>query len=240
MDDMDKFFEALSLDETGLSRQLVGVSSLLTLAVAALFGFMILMVYLKASGRETRDRNLFMVIPVLTILMAVIMRIEGAQIILFFGIFGILSIVRFRSDLTDQKGITFILFSVIQGVLVGVNNYVLAALAFLVVASAIFIARFVFPHRVHFRMILKVEGDPLKVRDIAETWMEENKLTYRYVGFTGDQGFSTKNQAWESRMRIEYEISLPEEGDLFIRWVEFLPKLLAEKIEGELKPGTAD
>ncbi len=240
MDDVDKFFEALALDQAGLDRQLVSMSSFLSLVLAAIFGFLILMVYLKTSGKETRDRNLFMVIPVLTILMAVIMRMEGTQVILFFGIFGILSIVRFRSDLTDQKGITFILFSVIQGVLIGVNNYLLAVFAFIIVSLAIFIARYAFPHRLSFRLIFKVSGEAWKVRDLVESWLESKKIPFRYVNFSSDQGFSAKIQGWDTKTKLEYEISLQEEADLMIHWEEFLIVLKEQNVESEIKPGTSD
>lgn len=240
MDDMDVMLEALGLDEFSLSSQLMGLSSIITLIVAAVFGFLILLVYLKTSGREARDRNLFMVIPVLTLLMAVIMRIEGAQVVLFFGIFGILSIVRFRSDLTDQKGITFILFSVIQGVLVGANQYILGILAFLVVSSAIFVAKFAFPSRMHYRIIVKTDSDPLRMREILESWLKKSHLPYRYVNFNSERSQSSKIQSWIVRTRLEYEISLHSEGDLQSKWKILLEEIKEEGIEAEIKPGSAD
>jgi hypothetical protein len=159
MDNYDKFMESLSLDPEGLSRQLMSFSSFFNILIACVMGFLILSIYFASSSRDRRDHNLFLVIPLLSVLMAVMMRIDGSHVISFFGIFGILSIIRFRSDITDQRGITFILFAVIEGVIVGVNAYLLALVAWVVVSAAILVARFAFQESACYRLVLRFPGE---------------------------------------------------------------------------------
>lgn len=210
--------EALGLDLTHLEQNWLSLASLLPILLAACFGFLILLVYVTSSGKEKRDRNLHMVIPVLCILMSVIMRVEGAQIVLFFGIFGILSIVRFRSEITDQKGITFILFAVIQGVLVGVANYLLAGLAFVIVAAAIYLSRLFFGLPPHFRLIFKVEDEVAEARSQIETWLTKQGLNFHLTEISVEQSVD-KRELWERKRRLEFELRTAPGAD-YLRQIE--------------------
>ncbi len=216
MDNVDKFLEAIAMDSTGITSQWISLGSILNLLMAAVFGFLILLVYFRATGRGRHDENLRMVIPVLTILMAVIMRTEGARIVLFFGIFGILSIVQFRSSLTDQRGITFILFSVIEGLLIGVNNYMLAALSFLVVTSAVILGLSAFKQRQYAILSLRFSGEAAEAKKILEELLDELGQSYRFLGYALDAGADKAGEP-RARRRLRYELQEAEEGSILVR-----------------------
>jgi hypothetical protein len=235
MDDIDQLLASISLDPEGIARQFMSLSSLFNIVLAGGVGFLVLLVYLFASEKENRDKNLFMVIPVLSILMAVMMRIESPQIVVFFGIFGVLSVIRFRSDLTDQKGITFILFGLIEGVLVGVNAYLLALLAWMVVGGAILLSRRIFSGRLTFRLVLKAARIDPELRKGVEGWLGDHGLHPRFVNDLVSTDFQAKAGVWEARTKLEYLLFPVNEAALAGQLVELSSWLEGQQIEMELK-----
>lgn len=106
----------------------------LTLALSLTAGLAVLLAYSLQNRNRAPEASLKHVIPVLTLLMSVMMQTsDKIEVFTFFGIFGILSIVRFRSVLTDQRGITFILFSAIMGVLIGIEAWFVALISFFMI-----------------------------------------------------------------------------------------------------------
>ena len=236
MDNYDQFLQALSLDREGLSRQFLSFPAFLNILTAAFMGFMVLTIYLSSSGRDKRDRNLYLVIPVLTVLMAVIMRISGPQVISFFGIFGIMSVIRFRSDITDQKGITFILFAVIEGVIIGVNEYLLAVLAWFEVSGAILVGRYLFSHRVTYRLILRFDGMPLaETKAEVLRWFSARGIPANFTGFELSSDFSNKGQEWSQGAKSEFMVFPKHEDALVALMPAFIEEMKAKKVEAEFK-----
>jgi hypothetical protein len=235
MDTLDKFMESLSLDADGISQQVMSLSAFFNIAAAAVMGFMVLGIYLISSGRAQRDRNLYMVIPVLSVLMAVIMRVDGPQVVSFFGIFGIMSIIRFRSDITDQKGITFILFAVIEGVIVGVNSYLLALLAWLVVSAAILIGRYFFSHRVGYRFILIADAAKPDARTAAEEWFQSQGVPASFSGLSVSSEYSDKKEKWGARYKTEFTVFPADEPSFIQSFPQFIKEMSGLGVEVEIK-----
>lgn len=235
MDDTEKFLESLALDPAGLRGQIVSLSSFVNILLAALMGYLVLVVYVMASGRPGRDKNLSMIIPVLSILMAVVMRIQGAQAVLFFGIFGILSLIRFRSDLTDQKGITFILFAVIEGLLIGVNAYLLGLVAWLAVGGAILLAKWLFNRRAAFRLIVKANGNGLEPKARLMPYLEALGVSCAFSGSNLTNERSGKDDHWEERCKMEFALFPKDEKAFLARLPEVSQQLREWDCEIELK-----
>jgi hypothetical protein len=236
MDNTDKFLESLSFDHEGLSRQFMSLSSFFNILIASAVGFMILAVYLASSGRERRDKNLYMVIPILSVLMAVIMRVEGTQALAFLGILGILSVIRFRSEITDQRGVTFILFAVIEGVIVGVNAYLLAALAWLVVSGSILIGRYAFSNKVSYRLVarFKLESQETSL-DAIRGWLDGGAIACSFTGLAASSDHSEKKDSWEESCRAEYALFPRDEAAWIGRIPEFVASMRQRGIEVEVK-----
>jgi hypothetical protein len=236
MDTFDKFLESLSLDADGLQRQFMSFSSIFNILLASAMGFLVLAIYMASSGRERRDRNLYTVIPVLSVLMAVMMRIEGPRAISFFGIFGIMSLIRFRSDITDQRGITFILFAVIEGVIVGVNAYLLAILAWVAVSASILIGRYLFGQQVGYRLVIRVpasgSGD---ARESVTAWFKARGVTISLTGLSLSSEQDSKNMSWEEKCKADFILFPKAEPGFLAILPQFFADMKAKGIEVEMK-----
>lgn len=208
MDDIEKLLESISLDSTGLYNQFASITSIFNLLLSAFFGILILMIYIK-THRDTLDYTLIKVIPLLTILMTVIMRLQGSNAAVFFGIFGVLSIVRFRSSLTDQKDITFILFSVITGVLIGAGNYILVILSFIVISIVLVILNAVFNTKNKKDRSIFIFSSDKRYTDFKneiETFLTTNKIVFDLIKIYGSYKENKTTQEIEERKFFEYEI----------------------------------
>ncbi len=236
MDTYDQVLQSLSLDAEGISRQFMSFSAFFNIMAAALMGFLVLAIYLSSSGREKRDRNLYLVIPVLTVLMAVMMRVTGPQVVSFFGIFGIMSVIRFRSDITDQKGITFILFAVIEGVIIGVNAYLLAVLAWVVVSVAILVGRYLFHHRVTYRLSLRYPAlPPPEAKAGVMAWFTSRGIAVSFTGYSATSDFSEKSQAWTEGAKAEFMVFPVREEALTALIPAFLAEMREATVEAEFR-----
>ncbi len=143
MDDWERLLDSISFGENSIVNHLLSLASIVNLLISAIFGILILLVYLKTNKNVKKNKIFIISIPVVTILMTMLMKMHGGSAIVFFGIFGVLSIIRFRSA-TPQSDISFILFSVIIGVLIGIGDYVLVILGFLVITAIIVLINFIF------------------------------------------------------------------------------------------------
>lgn len=206
MDAFSEFLKDLALDPDGLRRQFMSLSAFVNILYACFMGFLVLAVYRLSSSHSMRDRNLTLIIPVLTVLMAVIMRIEGAQAVIFFGIFGILSIVRFRSNLTDQRGITFILFAVIEGLLAGINAYLMALIAWVAVTATILLARKLFNSRLVVRLSVRTEDFPDEARTALEGWFGSKGLETVFLSSSMASDGREKAAGKPLKVTLEYEL----------------------------------
>ena len=204
MDDFEKILQTIAFDRTGLQNQLMSLPAIIAIIISVLFGFAIFGIYYYSSPKAKRDLAMCQVIPSLSLLMTILIRMSGGHVAVFFGIFGVLSIVRFRSELTDQKGITFILFGLISGLLVGLGNYVLAALGVLALFGIFFALKNVVAKR--NKVSVTIKSDNLqKTSAIIEPFFEENNIAYAFM--TPSLKFDVnKNNILEDFSKLEYYI----------------------------------
>lgn len=217
MDTTDKILEFAFLDELSLKHQILGLSSIINILFAALIGFLIIGIYVLTTDKGKKDFSLIQSIPVLAMLMAVIMKIDGSKAVMFFGIFGILSIVRFRSELTDQKGITFILFSIIMGLLAGIGNYFLAVISFLIIAVVIFIVRYIFVHTRYKTAKITVRGNEniYITKTKAESIFHSMEIDYNYFSC---REIKLKTEGW--KREVEYLLHFHNLEDIFSNYAQ--------------------
>ncbi|OHD06352.1 MAG: hypothetical protein A2086_15545 [Spirochaetes bacterium GWD1_27_9] len=235
MDDIEKLLEAISLDERGLISQFASIGSIVNIFLAAVFGFLILFIYLLVTDKSTRDMSLSLTLPVLTILMTVIMRMQGGKVAIFFGIFGILSIVRFRSELTDQKGITFILFSIIIGLLLGIGNYILTLMAYIIIAIVIFIIKSYFKPINKYFLVVTTQLSFDVAKKMTEDILKSKSISFKIFYIIGKCEFSLKRNQKEDYKRIIYEIFYNDYNEI-MNIYEFLHNSLKDSnIELEMR-----
>lgn len=194
MDNWERFLDDLGLSERGVFSQIASFSSIFFILISAVLGMLILIVYLYSYKYEKINRSFILTIPIISILMTVLMRMKGTEAVVFFGIFGVLSIVRFRSS-TEQRDIPFILFAVINGVLVGTKNFILAGLAFLIILVVIGIIAIINKfkvERVRFLLTISSNNNLNELHKTVITYFKENKIKFTINGINQSIDKETK------------------------------------------------
>ncbi|MBQ2125999.1 MAG: DUF4956 domain-containing protein [Spirochaetales bacterium] len=244
MEASDKFLEIAGLGSLNLYNQFMSLSSLINIIFAALIGFLIIGIYVMTSDRGRRDFSLIQSVPVLSMLMAVIMRIDSSRAVMFFGIFGILSIVRFRSELTDQKGITFILFAIIMGLLAGIGQFLLAIISFFIICFVILIIHCIFLNTRYRTAKVVVRGNEGVdiIKTIAEKIFEDeiqreelgnDRKKFRCYDYIACCQVRAKNG--EVKREIEYLLHFHHVDDVFRIYNRLQAKLNEATLEMDLE-----
>lgn len=110
------------------------------LAMGALLGFAVAVVYYVTQRRTRSDVGPFVsTLVLLTILMAMVTVVIGNNAARAFGLVGALSIVRFRTVVDDTRDTAFVIFAVATGMAVGAGLPILAVLGLPVVLAAAWI-----------------------------------------------------------------------------------------------------
>lgn len=205
---LESFLRLLTVDGIDHGQQLQSLSAMVNIVLSMFSGFLIFWVY-KLVLRRPMSSSLALTIPVLSVLMTVLMKMPGGQVAAFFGIFGVLSIVRFRSFNVDLSDVTFILFGVVNGVLFGVNAYLLAVVTFVVISFG----TYVFSRIVHARermeeVVVQVEADlPYEyIKNQCEVLFQQKGILYRLLvveaSFKKDDRKGKNEKFW----LVEYQI----------------------------------
>lgn len=235
MDDFEKFLESIALDDASLKTQLLSLSSIYNIIFASIIGFLIILIYYRTTSKAERDYYLIQALPILTILMTVIMRMQGVRVALFFGIFGVLSIVRFRSSLTDPKGLSFILFSIIMGVLIGIGNYILVIMSFIIISLVIIILKNIFKER--HKIVVEIKGGDIPILELhkrIEEKLKEIGFNYQLVHISGKHE-KNRNKDMESFKRVEYNLFYKDHLDIINRYEKLIDFIKDNNLEIDIK-----
>ena len=233
MDDFEKILQTIAFDGAGVQHQLMSLTAIIPIMISVLLGFLIFGVYYYSSPKQKRDLGMCQVIPSLSLLMTILIRMQGGHVAVFFGIFGVLSIVRFRSELTDQKGITFILFGLISGLLVGLGNYVLAALGLLALFIIFFSLRRVVETRNKVSVVIKSDNLQ-KTSDIIEGFFRDNNIAYSFL--TPSLKFDVnKNNILEDFSKLEYFIYYKTDKELVTIYDKLIVIIKENNMQIEIK-----
>lgn len=244
METSEKLLEIAGLGSLNLHHQFMSLSSLINIVFAAMIGFLIICIYVMTSDRGRRDFSLIQSVPVLSMLMAVIMRIDSSRAVMFFGIFGILSIVRFRSELTDQKGITFILFAIIMGLLAGIGQFLLAIISFFIIGFVILIIHCIFVNTRYRTAKVVVRGtEGLDViKTIAERTFDDEihrekqaNETQKFRSYNYVACCQVRTKAGEVKREIEYLLHFHHMDDVFRIYNRLQTKLNEATLELDLE-----
>lgn len=111
--------------------------TLVTLCFATLYSYFIAFTYRKTYQGTDYNRNFAQSVVILGVLVSLVIAIIGNSIARAFGVFGALTIIRYRVPMRDPKDIVFILASVVVGMACGVKEYPEAGLATLFVVALV-------------------------------------------------------------------------------------------------------
>jgi len=118
-------------------------TALVRLAAAVVLGLGVALVCRSGKGGATssRQRALLATLVLLTVLLALTTIIIGSNVARAFSIVGALSIVRFRTVVSDTRDTAFVICAVAIGMATGAGYFVLPLLALPVVAAAAWLFR---------------------------------------------------------------------------------------------------
>jgi len=111
----------------------------LNLALAFVLSLMIAFVYQKTHKGLSYSQTYVVSLVILGILSSVIMMVIGTAVVRAVALLGAFTIIRFRTAVKDTRDITFILFSLITGMAVGVNNYPVAVVSAVLISLIVFL-----------------------------------------------------------------------------------------------------
>lgn len=108
-----------------------------TILIALAVGLAIALLYIFSNSKTDYTRSLSFTLAVTTVIMAAVSMTIGSNIAVSIGLFGILSILRFRASVKNIKDMAYLLLSVATGLTTGSQNFMLTIF---LVASFIAIA----------------------------------------------------------------------------------------------------
>lgn len=108
----------------GIGLDLEGI--LIAMLFAFVLGQFTAWVYMLTHGGLSYSRAFVQSIVLLTIIVAMSMMVIGNNIMVAFGLIGALAVIRFRNILKDTRDSSFIFFSLVCGMAVGIGDYLLA------------------------------------------------------------------------------------------------------------------
>ncbi len=100
----------------------------ITILVSLIIGLAIALIYTKVNVRSEYTKSFAFTLAVTTAIMAAVSMTIGSNIAVSIGLFGILSILRFRASVKSIKDMAYLLLSVAIGLTVGSQNFMLTLL----------------------------------------------------------------------------------------------------------------
>lgn len=130
---LDKLRELIS--NPSQVESLDATSVLTTMAVAALCGLIVFLVYRFFNKGVVYNRNFNLLIVMVCVVTAFIIITIGANLVLSLGMVGALSIVRFRAAVKDPLDVGFLFWGVAAGLTSGARLYLVALLGTACIAA---------------------------------------------------------------------------------------------------------
>jgi len=96
------------------------------LALAVLVGQLAAWTYMYTHTGVSYSRSFVQSIVLLTVIVTLAMMIIGNNVVVAFGLFGALSMIRFRNVLKDTRDTSFVFFAVVSGIACGTGRHALA------------------------------------------------------------------------------------------------------------------
>lgn len=124
------------------------------MAAALGFGFLIALIYRVTRGPQAAKSPLVATLVLLTVLLAMTTVVIGDNLARAFSVVGALSIVRFRTIVSDTRDTAFVIFSVGVGLAVGAGFLIVPLIAM----PFAFVAAFVFHHMLDAGSVAAAKG----------------------------------------------------------------------------------
>lgn len=107
------------------------------LIISFLLSLIIVWVYKKSHSGLSYSQSFVFAVMILSVLITGVMMIVGSNVARAFTLLGAFTIIRFRTAVKDSRDITYLFWSIVAGMAIGTNNYLLAILLVLVVSMIV-------------------------------------------------------------------------------------------------------
>lgn len=101
------------------------ISLATTILIALIVGLAIALIYMTSNSRSDYTKSFSFTLAVTTVIMSAVSMTIGSNIAVSIGLFGILSILRFRASVKNIKDMAYLLLSVATGLTTGSQNFML-------------------------------------------------------------------------------------------------------------------
>ncbi len=159
---MDQFLETLLQNDMGASPlrpETMVLVLLLAFCIGHVIGWIYMWTHVGLSYSQMFVASLVVIPPIVSLVMMLLM---AGDFVLAFGLLAVFAVVRFRNVLKDTRDATFILWSMIQGMIVGTLHFSTALIGTLCVATIFLYLRvtsFGGRHRYDVIISLQTTGD---------------------------------------------------------------------------------
>jgi hypothetical protein len=132
---------------------------LFTFAVGHFIGF----VYMWTHEAISYSRTFVASLAVLPMLIALMMLVMAGSLLFAFGLLAVFGVIRFRNVLKDTRDTTFVIWAIMEGLMIGTMRYSTALIGVVGLAGAFFYLRltsFGTRHRYDAMLTLRLNGAP--------------------------------------------------------------------------------
>lgn len=170
------------------------------LLLAFVLSLFIAWVYVKThKGLSYSQSFVFSIVIVAVVTATIIMTIQSS-IVAALGLLGVFSFIRFRTILKETKDVVFIFIALAIGLAVGINSYVIALIAVLMLSAIIFaLTKFNFASGVNNRFILNLVSqgllDEARLRDTFSSHVRSYNILHTRRLSAGDYEYTISVEA---------------------------------------------
>ena len=167
-----------------ISRESVYMT-MFTILMTVLLSSLLVFTYDKSTPLLGRAQNFIQSLMLMSVITATIMQSIGDSLALSFGIFGALTIIRFRSNISDPRDIAFIFATMAIGIACGVHSFINALLGTIAFCLIIFFLRLT-PFSISKQIKGSVRLDTGNNQNIlheAEKVIQDHSVTHRLTRY---------------------------------------------------------
>ena len=193
--------------ETGPAALDLSIGSLLvSLLLAFVLGQAIAWTYLWSHSGLSYSRSFTQSLLLMTMLVTLVMAVIGNSIVTAFGLLGALALIRFRNVLKDTRDTVFVFMSLVVGMAVGTQRYLLAVVGTVAAILAVLYVNYTsFGSQVRFDGYLT-----LRLGGRAGPGREALELLRRFCRET--RAISTRRAGAEDETEMIFRIGLRDRG----------------------------
>lgn len=125
---------------------------LINLLLALTLSLIIAWVYIRTHKSLSYSQSFTSSLVLLPLITTFVMMVVGNSLATAFTLLGAFTIIRFRTPIKETRDMAFIFFSLIMGMAVGTNNYLIAVTSTIVILAVI-----VLLSRVHFGSLRRLD-----------------------------------------------------------------------------------